>query len=67
MSGKATVKTKKELLQRSNNPFFLFSYDERGSNQEYPQHCGSCCHASPASRFLTFNSVMTNTNEPVMR
>ncbi len=33
ISGKATVKTKKELLERSNNLCFLFSRDERGSPQ----------------------------------
>lgn len=31
ISGKATVKTKKELLESSNHLCFLFSHDERGS------------------------------------
>lgn len=31
ISGKATVETKRELLERSNNLWFLFSHKERGS------------------------------------
>lgn len=31
ISGEATVETKKELLEKSNNPWFLFSHDEKGS------------------------------------